>query len=164
MKEIGYKNIFLVIIAIISMFALEKIADENNFDKKYQVVDLIKKDNEECIVDIHNMGIIKYYVEPNIITIYLRLKVDNEMKNLSFITENIEAIISQSSKKGVWQSLDNGEAITKNNKNIVPLNIELKIPREDVYQYDVLNGNLKIFNNKQVIKNIKIKVINSKYK
>lgn len=63
---------------ILMMFVLEKLADENKNDKLFRNIDLTQniQQQEECILDINNMGVIKYYIEPNIMTIYLRIKVN----------------------------------------------------------------------------------------
>lgn len=166
MKNIRYKGILLAILMILMMFVLEKLADENKNDKLFRNIDLTQniQQQEECILDINNMGVIKYYIEPNIMTIYLRIKVNKDMNEVSFVTNGIQAIISQSSKKGIWSKLNEGDILNKNDKSVIPLNIELKVPRENIYRHDIMNGNLKILNKKEEITNINIKVINSKYR
>lgn len=71
------------------------------------------------------------------------------MNEVSFVTNGIQAIISQSSKKGIWSKLNEGDILNKNDKSVIPLNIELKVPRENIYRHDIMNGNLKILNKKR---------------
>ena len=98
-------SIVLVILTILAMFMLEKFTDENKSDKVYQKIDLTQNYITDCTIDINDMGIVKYYIEPNIISVYLRIKVDKNAKNLSYTTENIDVIVSQVNKKGIWPKL-----------------------------------------------------------
>lgn len=43
------------------------------------------------------------------------------------------------------------------------LSLEINIPKDMIYQYSVWNGKVKIISNENVLTNINIKVINSKY-
>lgn len=156
-------SIVLVILTILAMFMLEKFTDENKSDKVYQKIDLTQNYITDCTIDINDMGIVKYYIEPNIISVYLRIKVDKNAKNLSYTTENLDVIVSQGTKKGIWPKLKPEDELEKNKKNIVPLNLELRLPNENIHQYNVSQGKVKILSNQQVIGEININIINSKY-
>ena len=69
-------SIVLVILTILAMFMLEKFTDENKSDKVYQKIDLTQNYITDCTIDINNMRIVKYYIKPNIISVYLRIKVN----------------------------------------------------------------------------------------
>ena len=55
------------------------------------------------------------------------------------------------------------EYLTENKNKIIPLSLEINIPKDRIYQYSVWNGKVKIISNENVLTNINIKVINSKY-
>lgn len=156
-------SIVLVILTILAMFMLEKFTDENKSDKVYQKIDLTQNYITDCTIDINDMGIVKYYIEPNIISVYLRIKVDKNAKNLAYTTENLDVIVSQGTKKGIWPKLKPEDELEKNKKNIIPLNLELRLPNEDIHQYNISQGKVKILSNQQVIGEININIINSKY-
>ena len=165
MKNIKHKRILSIIFIILIVLSLKKIADDNKYDTVLKNIDLTKnpKTSIECIIDIDDMSDVKYFVQPNIITIHLRIKANSNINKLSFRSEKLDAIISQGSKKGCWYKLNEGDILSKNNKSIIPFNIELKVPRENICRYMVSSGVLKILNKKEELIKINIKVINSKY-
>ena len=121
-------SIVLVILTILAMFMLEKFTDENKSDKVYQKIDLTQNYITDCTIDINNMGIVKYYIEPNIVSVYLRIKVDKNARNLSYTTEKLDVIVSQGTKKGIWPKLNPEDELEKNKKNIIPLRIKPHTP------------------------------------
>ena len=149
-------SIVLVILTILAMFMLEKFTDEK--------IDLTQNYITDCTIDINNMGIVKYYIEPNIVSVYLRIKVDKNARNLSYTTEKLDVIVSQGTKKGIWPKLNPEDELEKNKKNIIPLNLELRLPNEDIHQYNISQGKVKIIDKQKVIGEININIINSKYK
>ena len=157
-------SIVLVILTILAMFMLEKFTDENKSDKVYQKIDLTQNYITDCTIDINNMGIVKYYIEPNIVSVYLLIKVDKNARNLSYTTEKLDVIVSQGTKKGIWPKLNPEDELEKNKKNIRPLNLELRLPNEDIHQYNISQGKVKIIDKQKVIGEININIINSKYK
>ena len=155
-------SIVLVILTILAMFMLEKFTDENKSDKVYQKIDLTQNYITDCTIDINNMGIVKYYIEPNIVSVYLRIKVDKIGR--ASCREKLDVIVSQGTKKGIWPKLNPEDELEKNKKNIIPLNLELRLPNEDIHQYNISQGKVKIIDKQKVIGEININIINSKYK
>ena len=47
--------------------------------------------------------------------------------------------------------------------DFVPLNLELAIPRDEVYRHDVTSGKVKFYDGNKEYSTLNIKVINSKY-
>ena len=146
-------SIVLVILTILAMFMLEKFTDENKSDKVYQKIDLTQNYITDCTIDINN-----------IVSVYLRIKVDKNARNLSYTTEKLDVIVSQGTKKGIWPKLNPEDELEKNKKNIIPLNLELRLPNEDIHQYNISQGKVKIIDKQKVIGEININIINSKYK
>ena len=163
MKKRPVYKFMIFIMMVIFMCLLNILKTENDNDVVREKVNLRNDKHVECVVDIAKMGILKYYLEPYVFTVYLRCKNDINAENISYKTENINAFLSQGSKKGLWKQIREDEHLTENKNKIIPLSLEINIPKDMIYQYSVWNGKVKIISNENVLTIINIKVINSKY-
>jgi hypothetical protein len=97
-------------------------------------------------------------------TVYLRIKVPAKVEALRCEVEGIENFVSQGSKKGVWKAVGKEDLLTRSGKgNDVPLNLELAVPRDDVYRHDVALGKVKFYDGNKEYSTLNIKIINSTY-
>ena len=163
MKKRPVYKFMIFIMMVIFMCLLNILKTENDNDVVREKVNLRKDKHVECVVDIAKMGILKYYLEPYVFTVYLRCKNDINAENISYKTKNINSFVSQGSKKGLWKQIREDEYLTENKNKIIPLSLEINIPKDMIYQYSVWNGKVKIISNENVLTIINIKVINSKY-
>lgn len=157
------RKIFFFLAAVLVMIGLNAMRSENAGDRIYHKIKINDKINETVVVDIGKMGTFKYYLEPEITTIYFRVDAKHEIKELTYTTENLDAIISQTSKKGIWEKINEEDKLIRNRNRYFPVNLELKIPYSSVHQYNVHEGSLKIKSGDAIVKNINLQVINSRY-
>lgn len=157
------KNILLLICIAGSIFLLNNLKEENNFERYFTTIDL--KQNKEVIyeIDVGKMGKLKRYLQPEVFSLYLRLKNDNDLDNVSFRLDNLQALASQNSKKSEWKEIFQGEMLKSEKKKII-LNLDIYIPDNPNKVYCFNQGKILITNNDKVVKEIKIKFIDSQYK
>ena len=74
MKKRPVYKFMIFIMMVIFMCLLNILKTENDNDVVREKVNLIKDKHVECVVDIAKMGILKYYLEPYVFTVYLRRK------------------------------------------------------------------------------------------
>ena len=164
MNKLNAKNILLALLAILMIFAMGIFKGQINGDRSFHRLNLEQGGEYTYTLDIGKMGAVKYFVEPNVMTLYLRCKVPAEVKALRCEVDGIENFASQGSKKGVWKAVDKDEVLKLEPKwNTVPLNLEIAVPREDVYKYDVGLGNVTFTNEGAPYAVLNVKIINSKY-
>lgn len=164
MNKLNAKNILLALLAILMIFVMGIFKGQINGDRTFHKFSLKEGTNNTYVVDVGKMGIVKYLVQPNIMTVYLRIKIPAEVKALRCEVDGIENFASQGSKKGVWKKLTTADFLVEGQWGaFVPLNIEITVPRDDVYRHDVANGNVKFFDGDKEYSTLNIKVINSKY-
>lgn len=159
-KGFSYKLIFAVL-GFIVMLVLSFVRSDNEKDRYSFKADLHSP--KEYVVDIGKCGTLKYYLQPNVMTVYFRIQEQD--KNLSYrisSVEDMKMFVSQNYKKGIWTETKEGEKL-KSDKRSIPLNLEISIPRDKVYRHDVAKTSIAIFSGNVEKGSIKLKVINSKY-
>ena len=72
----------------------------------------------------------------------------------------MEMFLSQGTKKGIWNELKADEPLKARGKWL-PLNVELRVPRESLNKHDVAQGTLKFYAGQREYAQVIIKVINS---
>ena len=72
----------------------------------------------------------------------------------------MEMFLSQGTKKGIWTELLPTDALRAKGAAI-PLNVELRVPREAMNKHDVAQGTLKFYAGQREYAQVIIKVINS---
>ena len=164
MNKLNMKTVLFVLSMFVLVFGMGMFKTQINGDRTFHKFSLKEGTNNTYVVDVGKMGIVKYMVQPNIMTVYLRVKVPAEVKALRCEVEGIENFASQGSKKGVWKKLSPADGLEKGQwGDFVPLNLELAIPRDDVYRHNVADGKVKFFDGDKEYSTLNIKVINSKY-
>ena len=97
-------------------------------------------------------------------TLYLRCKVPANVQDLRCEIEGIENFASQGSKKGVWKKLTSSDVLEKGQwGDFVPLNLEIAVPREDIYKRNVANGKIHFYSGNNSFATLNVAIINSKY-
>ena len=130
MNKLNAKNILLALLAILMIFAMGIFKGQIYCDRTFHKFSLKEGTNNTYVVDVGKMGIVKYLVQPNIMTVYLRIKVPAEVKALRCEVDGIENFASQGSKKGVWKKLTTADFFVEGQWGaFAPLNIEIAVPR-----------------------------------
>ena len=164
MNKFNMKTVLLVLMMFVVVFGMGMFKTQINGDRTFHKFALKEGANNTYVLDVGKMGIVKYMVQPNIMTIYLRIKVPAEVEALRCEVDGIENFASQGSKKGVWEKLASADVLKKGQwGDFVPLNLELAVPRDDVYRHNVANGKVKFYDGNKEYSTLNIRVINSKY-
>ena len=149
--------LFLAMIAV--MFGMTAIRSENARDRLNAKINLTKGKTATCTVDLGQQGVVKKLLNPNMYTLYLRLQTDSK-EPLLCGGSDMEMFLSQGTKKGIWNELKADEPLKARGKWL-PLNVELRVPREALNKHDVAQGTLKFYAGQREYAQVIIKVINS---
>ena len=163
MNKTIIKKMTLAALAVTIMVLLGLFKAQNDGDRSFHRIDLSKNDNVECSIDVGRMGLLKYWLEPNVFTVALRCRIGDDTLKLHCEAEGMDAIISQGSKKGLWKKLSSEDVLVKRSKNIIPINLEVAVPSKNIYRKNVQTGQIKIWNNDELYSVINLKIVNSKY-
>lgn len=145
------------------MFALLLVREMNAYDKGFTKLPLARNAQATYVVDLGKEGGLKYFVQPNVYSAYLRLQPQTKNAKLTCRGEGLDMILSQGSKKGVWEKLGAQQVLQKQ-FGALPLSVELRVPRESVKQYHVGKGAIKLYEGEKLYATIAIEVVNSRYK
>ena len=151
-KWVGRISIFIAMLAV--MFIMTGIRSENARDRLNAKINLNKGKTATCTVDLGQQGVVKRLLNPNMYTIYLR------KEPLRCSGSDMEMFLSQGTKKGVWTKLLPSDAL-KFKGRWIPLNVELRVPREALKNHDVAQGVLNFYSGQEEYARVIIKVINS---
>ena len=154
-KQLG-KKILLVLAAVMVMILLSSFKMQNEGDRSFKKI-------VEYTVDVGKMGLLKYWLEPNVFSVALRCQTEDDTLKLRCETEGVDAIISQGSKKGIWKKLKSEDVLVKRSKNTVPINLEIAVPSKNIYRRNVQEGKIKIWNQDELYSVINLKIVNSRY-
>ena len=149
--------LFIAMLAV--MFAMTAIRSENARDRLNAKINLTKGKTATCTVDLGQQGVVKKLLNPNMYTLYLRLQTDSK-EPLLCSGSDMEMFLSQGTKKGIWTELLPSDAL-KSRNGWIPLNVELRVPREALKKQDVAQGVLKFYSGQEEYARVIIKVINS---
>lgn len=163
MNKTDLKNYFLALLAIFVVFGMGAFKSQINGDRTFYRFELQEGGKYAYTLDVGKMGAVKYLAQPNVMTLYLRCALPEKLEGLRCEMSGVESFVSQGSKKGVWKELSPTEALRVDSKNNVQLNLELKVPQEDVNRREVGAGKLQFFKNEKPFASMDIKIVNSKY-
>lgn len=156
------KRTIIFILAVMLMFTLAAFRKENNYDKEYYKLNLERGQTLQCLIDLGRQGDLKYLVQPNIYTVYLRLQLPDDVANIYCESEGITMLLSQSSKKGYWQELLPKQPLQRF-RDSLPVSAEIYFSKEEIKQYRVKQGKIKFYDNDGLYAQVELNVINSKY-
>ena len=149
--------LFIAMLAV--MFVMTGIRSENARDRLNAKINLTKGKTATCTVDLGQQGVVKKLFNPNMYTLYLRLQTDSK-EPLLCSGSDMEMFLSQGTKKGIWTELLPSDAL-KSRSGRIPLNVELRVPREALKNHDVAQGVLKFYSGQKEYAQVIIKMINS---
>lgn len=172
MRKSAFSKLAFLLLGFLVMVCLNSMRQFNIGDSQRFKGDLSKPKNE-FVIDIAKCGFIKYYLQPNVTSVYIAMPVEEKLDKGSIfsspkytykvkITSDVSLFVSQNSKKGIWAEAKEAAPL-KLSKRGVPLNLELEIPRDKVYRHDVANAQINLSANGVEKTSIIIKVVNSKY-
>ena len=164
MNKFNVKSLLLAGLAVLVVFGMGVFKGQINGDRTFHKFTMQQGGEYAYTMDVGKMGIVKYLVEPNIMTLYLRCKVPANVQDLRCEVEGIENFASQGSKKGVWKKLNSSDILEKGQwEDFVPLNLELAVPREAIYKHNVANGKIHFYSGNKSFATLNVDIINSKY-
>ena len=152
---------FLLMAAV--MVGLVFFRSENNYDKHYFRAKLARGQEVHCRIDLGKEGELKYLLQPNIYTLYLRLLPEDKQAQLRCEGEGLQMLLSRSSKKGLWKKLAPDEMI-KQYKGQMSVSAELYFSLEQLQKYHVQQGKIKFYDAKGLYGTVVVDVINSRVK
>lgn len=152
-------RVTLFCVMIIVMMALAEVRSQNSLDRLNKKITLLPQKNVICTVDLGRQGAVKQMLNPNIYTLYLRIKSDTN-NSLRCEGSGMEMFFSQGTKKGIWRELKPNDVLQQR-RGSIPLNVELKVPYAALQRRNVADGTLEFFDKNGLYSKVLIKVINS---
>ena len=145
-KQLG-KKILLVLAAVMVMILLSSFKMQNEGDRSFKKIVLNKNKSVEYTVDVGKMGLLKYWLEPNVFSVALRCQTEDDTLKLRCETEGVKS----------------EDVLVKRSKNTVPINLEIAVPSKNIYRRNVQEGKIKIWNQDELYSVINLKIVNSRY-
>ena len=157
------KRVLAFVLMAAVMVGLVFFRSENNYDKHYFRAKLARGQEVHCRIDLGKEGELKYLLQPNIYTLYLRLMPEDKQAQLRCEGEGLQILLSRSSKKGLWRKLAPDEMI-KQYKGQLGVSAELYFSPEQLKQRHVQQGKIKFYDAKGLYGTVVVDVINSRVK
>lgn len=160
------KIMFAILLVVGCLLAvLGGMFKEGNDGERYVYrFELKEKADYEEVIDLAEQGALKYYLQPNIISVQGRFKNGNLQEPLRAEFVGLPGYVSQGSKKSYWPEAKPGDSLKVRAKGYSHLNVEVELPRSAVYAYDVGTAALKIKDADGKLMTVKFRFINSKYR
>ena len=158
------KYVSFLVLGFLLMLGLHFYEGENRGDSSIKSLSLAKTEKLEWVVDLAEMGSLKYYLEPNVMSLYLRIQDPPKGKTLTYEIKDLEGVVTQASKKSIWKPVFPGDTLTAKNRGYTPLFLELHFPRAKVHQYEVQQGTIRILADSRKAADVAVRIINSNYK
>ena len=111
MNKQMFKRVVAFLLMAAVMVGLVFFRSENNYDKHYFRAKLARGQEVHCRIDLGKEGELKYLLQPNIYTLYLRLLPEDKQAQLRCEGEGLQLLLSRSSKKGLWSTGRDDEAV-----------------------------------------------------
>ena len=145
------------------MGGLVVFRSENDYDKHYFRAKLARGQEVHCQIDLGKEGELKYLLQPNIYTLYLRLLPEDKQAQLRCEGEGLQLLLSRSSKKGLWKKLAPDEMI-KQYKGQISVSAEMYFSPEQLKQRHVQSGKIRFYDAQGLYGTVVVDVINSRVK
>ena len=126
--------------------------------------DLRENAEYEQVVDLAEQGWVKYYLQPNSISLQGRFRSGELKEPLRAEFEGVPGYVSQGSKKNYWPEVKPDDALKVKGKGYSFLNVEVELPRTAVYSYHVGTAALTIKDKEERLTTVRFRFINSRYK
>lgn len=163
MNSLWLKRAGLFVLALLLMLALVVLRNENEYDRQYYRAQLNKGQQLHCVLDLGQEGYLKYWLQPEVYTLYLRLELQEQQVQLYCESEGLQVQLSQNSKKGIWNQLQPHQLLQRR-RGVLPLSLELRFPKATLRQYKVQQGRLNFYDEQGLYASIDIEVVNSRYR
>ena len=145
------------------MVGLVVFRSENDYDKHYFRAKLARGQEVHCQIDLGKEGELKYLLQPNIYTLYLRLLPEDKQAQLRCEGEGLQLLLSRSSKKGLWKKLAPDEMI-KQYKGQISVSAEMYFSPEQLKQRHVQSDKIRFYDAQGLYGTVVVDVINSRVK
>jgi len=157
LKSLSVLLITLLISAWLSLFRI------NDNDRVWFTLNLPDEANNEVWIDIANLNLIKYYLQPGTISLYGRIKNPMKLTDLNAEFAGTEAFMSQGSKKSKWAPIMPTDFLYKDKLGNIRINIEIQVPYNKTREHNVGEAILKIKSKGKDISSVRFHILNSKY-
>ena len=154
--------ILLVVGCLLAIFA-GMFKEGNDGERTVYKFELKENAEYEEVIDLAEQGPLKYYLQPNIISVQGRFKNGNMQEPLRAEFTGLPGYVSQGSKKSYWPEAKPEDDLKVRAKGYSFLSVEVELPRPAVYAYDVGTAMLKVTDKAGKRTTVKFRFINSKY-
>ena len=115
-------------------------------------------------LDIARQGMLKRYWQPGVVSFSIKGKIDPQLNaNVQLRFTGAQGYVSQGSKKSCWKEIKDTDNLQVRKNGVLPVNIEIDIPREDTKRYQVGSAELEFLAAGQSLSKVKLYIINSGY-
>lgn len=159
----GIKRAVYFLLAFLLAFLLNFVKTDNDYDRKSAEINLNNNTDTVITIDIADFSIVKYYLEPNLISLNIKYKNIDKDSEYKLKLDDLNADIFQGSKKGLLKNVDADDELIVSKNGDLQVLLEISIPREFIYQKNVKIGNFIIYKDGAILSECKINIINSRY-
>ena len=92
MNKFKTKKILFSLMAILIVFAMGMFKEQINGDRTFHKFTMEQGGEYTYTIDVGKMGSVKYLVQPNIMTLYLRCKVADDIKYDEALANTVDII------------------------------------------------------------------------
>lgn len=157
------KRVIYFLVAILLAFVLNFVKSYSNNDRAS--IEIRATDSLETVttVDIAGFSPVKYYLEPNMVSLTVKYKNLDKNSEYKCVLNNLHSDIYQGSKKGLLKNITADDNLQVSANGDLQLLLEISVPRTAVYQKNVGQGELIVYKNGKVWSDCEINIINSRY-
>ena len=156
------KKVLAGLVGVCIIYGLMIFSAGNDKERGFISLDVAKDQLVVKTLDIKEYGVLKYYLNPNVVTVYVKIKDKSKVpRAISYEFSGMAGYISQGSKKGIWRPVVAQEVLQKNKQGDVSLSLELSFPREKIKTYELAQGSLLIYADQKQVSEVQIKLLNS---
>lgn len=165
------KNIVLFVFGAVLIFLLAYSNSFNRGDYNTKRIVIKRGQTITYTIDLGKEGAIKRILQPNVYSVYLRVKAEEGSKlSCKAYSKDMQLFLSQGTKKGIWSELTenkilepmsaklikNQNTLEKARQGHLPINVELKLLNKEKSVYD---GKLLLMENGKEYGVINLKVL-----
>lgn len=162
MKKIKCRQILLFLAAAALMFLGSAFKEQNETERYFERITLAQDKTIDYTIDVAKFGPLKYWLNPNVMTLYLRCQTPPEADGLSCRSEGLDIFLSQGSKKGLWRQLSPQDKLLQR-RGSLPLSLEIAVPRQNIRQREAGSGKIEFFREGKPYAAVNIRIVNSKF-
>ena len=159
-KAVSYFLGGMLILAVLAFFR-----GEFSGDTVFNRCKLQPQQKSECVVDLAEQGIVKYWLQPEVLSLHFSCLTENKLPLTCEVKGFPRSYLTQGSKKkGNWyEILPNQILVRRGKSQSMQVNVEVGVPKDSVNRRHVADGEIIFYHQGQFYSSIAIHIINSKY-